>query len=137
MNNLFTYGSLMFPEVWGRVVDASYRSLDATLRGYVRRQVRGETYPAIIPGAAGSCLEGVLYYGILPDDLVRLDRFEGEYYVRAAVTVLTAQGSAVDTHAYVLKEAYRHILSAEEWDHVAFEEKGIGRFLSDYCGFDR
>jgi gamma-glutamylcyclotransferase (GGCT)/AIG2-like uncharacterized protein YtfP len=137
MNNLFTYGSLMFPEVWGRVVDGRYRSQGATLRGFVRRQVRGETYPAIVPGAAGSCLEGVLYHGILPHDLARLDRFEGDCYVRTAVGVLSAAGSTVDAFAYVLKEEYRHILSAEEWDDAAFEKEGMRLFLSGYCGFDR
>lgn len=34
-------------------------------------------------------------------------------------------------------EVRSHILSAGEWDHAGFEEKGIERFLSDYCGFDR
>lgn len=137
MSNLFTYGSLMYPEVWGRVVNGRCRSQCATLRGYVRRKVRGETYPAIIPGAAASCLDGVLYLGITQDELERLDRFEGNYYVRTVVGVLTASGATVDAFAYVLKEEYRHILSADEWDNEAFEDHGIWRFLSDYCGFDR
>ena len=137
MNNLFTYGSLMFPEVWGRVVNGRYHSQHATLHGYVRRQVRGETYPAIIPGAAGSCLEGVIYHAISTDDLARLDCFEGDYYARTVVSVLTAAGKTLDTFAYVLKAEYRHILSREEWDERAFEEEGVRRFLSDYWGFDR
>ncbi len=137
MYNLFTYGSLMFSEVWNRVVDGNYRSRHATLRGYVRRQLRGETYPAIVPAPGESCVDGVLYCGIIPEDMARLDRFEGDYYTCSAVTVLTTAGAALDAYTYVLREQYHHMLSAEAWDTELFLKEGIQQFLSDYSGFDR
>ena len=127
----------MFPQVWERVVDGSYPSQGASLQGFVRKQVRGETYPVITPGALEACVEGVLYLEISPADLARLDRFEGDFYARSSVSVTTDAGVSVTAFAYILKEEYRHILSPDEWDAEAFARQGIRRFLADYCGFER
>ena len=138
MSNIFTYGSLMFPEVWERVVGSNYRASPATLHGYLRRGVRDESYPVIIQQGPESHVEGMLYFGISTEDLARLDRFEGEYYVRRGVEVIDSRESiSREAFAYVLSERYRHLLSDREWDPGFFREHDLLRFLADYVGFDR
>jgi len=138
MNNIFTYGSLMFPEVWERVVGSHYQVSPARLDGYVRRQLRDEIYPVIVPQVPDSHVEGMLYFGISIEDLARLDRFEGEYYVRRSVTVIDCrEGIVRQAFSYVLSGRYRHLLSDRDWDPGYFHEHGLRRFLADYAGFDR
>lgn len=138
MNNIFTYGSLMFPEVWERVVGSHYQASPARLDGYVRRELRDEIYPVIVRQVPDSHVEGMLYFGISTQDLARLDRFEGEYYVRRSVNVIAGrEGLACEAFTYVLSGRYRHLLSDRDWDPGYFREHGLDRFLAHYAGFDR
>ncbi len=138
MCNIFTYGSLMFPEVWERVVGSKYRASPATLHGYLRRGVRNESYPVIVQQGQESHVDGMLYFGISTEDLTRLDRFEGEYYVRHSVEVITGrQNVCLEAFAYVLSERYRHLLSDRDWDPGFFREHDLHLFLADYVGFER
>ena len=75
--NIFTYGSLMFERVWTVVVAGTYRKTNARLFGYQRRKIRGEAYPALVPGTADDWVDGVVYLDVGQRDAVRLDRFEG------------------------------------------------------------
>jgi hypothetical protein len=127
----------MYPEVLNRVVSGTYLSTPATLQGYLRRKVLHEDYPAIIPGVHDCFVEGVLYLDFNRDDLVRLDRFEGEYYARHSVEVLLPSGERQLAETYVMHESYRHLLSGREWNPETFEKQGIQRFLKKYIGFDR
>ncbi|MCX5753855.1 MAG: gamma-glutamylcyclotransferase, partial [Candidatus Krumholzibacteria bacterium] len=45
--NLFTYGSLMFDEVWSRLVRGDYLQRPGRLHGFTRRQVCDDVYPVI------------------------------------------------------------------------------------------
>ncbi|HEX8884050.1 MAG TPA: gamma-glutamylcyclotransferase family protein, partial [Noviherbaspirillum sp.] len=74
--NVFTYGSLMFAEVWQPLVSGRYPSGPAVLAGYRRFAVPGVTYPGIV-AAPGQEVAGLLYRDVAPDDLARLDLFEG------------------------------------------------------------
>ena len=80
-HHIFTYGSLMFAEVWQRVVRGSYRSAPATIVDHARYALRGETYPGMIAEAGGTVL-GVLYFAVDAQDLALLDAFEGTEYRR-------------------------------------------------------
>lgn len=79
MTHLFTYGSLMFEDVWNRLVRGNYLSQQATLMGYARRSVKNDEYPVIFKPMS---LSGVVYYDISDEDMITLDAFEGEYYER-------------------------------------------------------
>lgn len=134
--HLFTYGSLMFPAVWQRVVRGTYRSHRAVLPGYLRRAVKGATYPVVYPASTTSEVEGVLYYQVTADDLKRLDRFEGDYYQRRGESVRLSDGQLINAEVYVLKEAFHSIASDQDWDQKQFEREGLSSFLSSYLGFD-
>ena len=126
-SHVFTYGSLMFPEVWQRVVRGIYRSAPARVDGHARFEIAGETYPGMIvrPGAA---VEGVLYFDVSPEDVAALDAFEGSEYRRETVMAKLAQGESVEagTYIYLLPQK----LSGSPWLPEAFQ---MERFIGSYC----
>ncbi len=136
MLHIFTYGSLMFDQVWTQVVEGSYQHYQATLPGFIRRSIFNEDYPAILPGRLSSTVSGILYLDVSSDDLTRLDAFEGSCYARQHVQVKT-DNNIFAADAYVLKNEYRHLASEREWEPGEFEKLGLQRFLGSYFGFDQ
>ncbi len=125
--NVFTYGSLMFPEVWSLVVSGDYRAIQATLDGHARFAIDGETYPGMVR-MRGSHVPGVVYLDVDDDDLARLDAFEGDDYLRAAVTVADLHSTAHAAQTYLYLPAER--LLASPWQPDAF---AMQRFIETYC----
>ena len=125
--HVFTYGSLMFPEVWCRVVRGDYGSAPARLDGHARFEITGETYPGMIP-CQGSAVDGVLYFDVTPADVAALDAFEGIEYRRESVSVALASGATVEagTYIYLLPQK----LSKSPWMPEAFQ---MERFIGSYC----
>jgi hypothetical protein len=138
--HVFTYGSLMFPAVWTRVVAGSYRSLPATLHGFRRQRVRGQDYPALEHAPAGpGTVEGVLYLEVNADDLAALDAFEGPDYRRIEVPLILGQPPADEPTAaatVVTADTYLFVAADKvepgDWDPAAFERDRMGRFLREY-----
>ena len=132
MPNVFTYGALMFDPVWSRIVANGYDRCDAILRGYERKGVRDEVYPVVVPSSEYSQVRGVVYLDVSPSDLIRLDQFEGEYYLRKKVMVATEEEGTFSAEVFILKEEYYAVISPEEWDPVHFSTTGIHYFLHHY-----
>jgi gamma-glutamylcyclotransferase (GGCT)/AIG2-like uncharacterized protein YtfP len=126
--NLFTYGSLMFPDVWFRVAGASFDTQPATLADFAAWRVRGETYPGLAP-APGETTRGMLYLDVTPDAAARLDAFEGPFYERIQVEPHLADGTRVPAFAYVVAPAHRHDLEPVRWDADAFQRLHLAQFL--------
>lgn len=73
--NIFTYGSLMYPEVMYRIVEGQdYKTEPALLKGYSRLQVRGAVYPGLTKDESKS-VQGVLYFNISEKDVKTLHHF--------------------------------------------------------------
>ena len=125
--NIFTYGSLMFPEVWTRVVVGPYRSMRARLEGYARYEVRDQTYPGMVK-QLGSSVEGVLYLDVNDADLAMLDHFEGDDYERVALEVACEDGIVRETDTYLYRLPDRLLKTA--WRPDAF---AMQRFIDTYC----
>jgi len=124
----------MFERIWSHVVQGNYEHQTGTLSGYVRRCIANEKYPAILPGLKSSKVEGVLYHNISSEDVIRLDRFEGSFYIRKPVSIHTDE-DIITADTYVLNDSYKHILTVKEWDPERFEKEGIEIFLERYFGF--
>lgn len=127
--NVFTYGSLMFPEIWKRVVLGNYRAVPATVHGYARFAITRASYPGMVE-ADGALVDGILYFDVAPPDLAALDAFEGEEYRRDTVQVILSSGETVaaDTYIYLVPQH----LSKSPWRPETFE---MASFLQTYCGF--
>ncbi len=134
--NIFTYGSLMFDQVWSKVVKGTYTKTRARLFCYQRRRLSGETYPALIPGSRDDYVDGIVYFNIDPTDSKRLDRFEGIYYAKKLVTCILPDGRLVSAHVYVFKQEYSALVDEESWNPEWFESIGIHRFMAAYGGYD-
>jgi gamma-glutamylcyclotransferase (GGCT)/AIG2-like uncharacterized protein YtfP len=124
--NVFTYGSLMFAEVWQPLVGGHYPAEPAVLPGYRRFAVPGVSYPGIV-AAPGQQVAGLLYRDVAPDDLARLDLFEGAEYRRDALPVTLADGSVAIAETYVWLDHGR--LSDAAWLPEAFR---LREFLRTY-----
>ena len=98
--NVFTYGSLMFEEVWGKVVSGRYQSQAAILHDHRRYAITGVSYPAMV-AMPGEQVAGLLYLDVSADDMARLDAFEGDEYRRDALPVVLASGETVSAWTYV------------------------------------
>lgn len=131
--HVFTYGSLMYEPVWRRVVSGEYAARAGTVRGYARRAIRGELYPALVRGTAESTVEGVLYLDVAAADPAALDRFEaeGEAYARICLPVELSDGRIFGAWSYLYLDSAR--LEDSAWDPGRFEREGLARFIATCC----
>jgi gamma-glutamylcyclotransferase (GGCT)/AIG2-like uncharacterized protein YtfP len=128
--NVFTYGSLMYPEVWDRVVRGKYASAPASIHGFRRVRVINREHPALIvaPNAAAFC--GRVYFDVDAQDLSRLDHFETASYARVAIAV-TVGAAAVSAQAYLAINL--EALLDSDWCAAEFEANGLAIFLRTYA----
>ncbi|MBW2072119.1 MAG: gamma-glutamylcyclotransferase [Deltaproteobacteria bacterium] len=132
--NVFAYGSLMFSQVWQKVVGNAYAREVAWLYGYERRRIRGQSYPTIIAAPAASVVKGLLYLQVSQEDLQKLDTFEGEYYRRGRVHCVVRNGSKIPAVVYLFKKQYALLVEHELWDAAWFCQQDLARFLVEYEG---
>jgi gamma-glutamylcyclotransferase (GGCT)/AIG2-like uncharacterized protein YtfP len=151
--HLFTYGTLMFPEVWQAVVGRQFETSPAQLPGYRICRVAGALYPGIIAvdspltpdlrPLTSSSVPGLLYFNLDADSLARLDAFEGHEYIRRSVTVFCkddtcALGRELTADTYIVPTDSAHILTPEPWTAADFLAHGhLAEFLARYSGFNR
>ena len=125
--SLFTYGSLMFPQIWQRVVSGRYACAPATLDDHARYAVRGASYPGMVR-QAGERVAGVVYFDVDEPDIAALDAFEGSDYLRTVVTARLHNGEAVSVETYLFIN--RGDLLAQAWEPDNFSLQG---FVDTYC----
>lgn len=125
--HIFTYGSLMFPEIWQRVVRGNYLSATAMLSDHARYALADDTYPGMV-AQADAAVQGVLYYDVTPQDVAALDLFEGSEYRRQNVDVVIESGETLIACTYIFLAEQR--LSGLPWEPQAFQ---MSRFIGTYC----
>ena len=128
---IFTYGSLMFPEVWEKVTGLTVAGVPAVLADHAARRIRGQSYP-VLQAEAGARVRGVLYVGVPPDAVARLDEFEGAFYDRVPVAVRLEQGGATAS-AWVYRAARPEDpdILPEAWVAEHFARESLARFLQE------
>ncbi|WP_256374273.1 gamma-glutamylcyclotransferase family protein [Desulforhopalus sp. IMCC35007] len=136
MSNLFTYGSLMCADIMYQVSGQQPIHQAAYLDDYFCSQMHDETYPGIAP-SDGNRVKGVLYLNLDHLALSRLDSFEGEYYERKEVSVLTESCGQVLAMAYIIKPQFRHLMTGTPWNYEQFLHTGKRQFEMNYLGFTR
>jgi gamma-glutamylcyclotransferase (GGCT)/AIG2-like uncharacterized protein YtfP len=124
--NVFTYGSLMFEPVWRQVCFGIYPKQVATLKGYARFCVKGETYPAVI-AQPDAQVDGLLYLDVSVEDQERLNRFEGSEYRLKQCQI---GERAVVFYEFIPLERIAHVA----WSPGDFRLKGLPQFLAEQVG---
>ena len=131
-SHVFTYGTLMFELVWLKVTVTTFKNAKAQICGFRRTAVKGQVYPALIPGKENDKVDGIIYFDINDYIIRKLDRFEGHAYNRQRVEVDLRDGSKVFAQTYVLKKAFFSIIEDKIWDQQHFAE----RYLKDFLDSD-
>ena len=127
--HVFTYGTLLFPEVMEAVAGRVFASVPATLAGFARVCVRGAVYPGARE-QAGASIAGLLYRDLDAAALARLDRFEGELYERRRVRVARGGGASLDAEAYVVPARLIARLEPCAWDPKRFRREHLAAYLA-------
>lgn len=136
--HVFTYGTLMFPEVWRAVTGGDFISVVGVVRGYSAYRVRDAVFPGIVKSLEGDLVRGVLYLDVDEGATARLDRFEDDFYVRETLTVVCDDGCERLAEAYVVPAERRDVLTEEPWTRESFVESGgLETFVSRFAGFAR
>ncbi|MEX0937673.1 MAG: gamma-glutamylcyclotransferase family protein [Pirellulales bacterium] len=134
MPHLFAYGTLMCEDIFRQVAGCDAARAPAVLQGFSRRQVRGEHYPALLP-VDGGRVEGLVYRDLSDAAWQRLDRFEGEMYLRQEVGVELSDGTALPAFTYIVRPEYADRLEAALWEFADFLREGKERFQRHYVGY--
>lgn len=135
MKNIFVYGSLMFDDVWNRIVQHRYEKQAAVVSGYKRLSIKGESYPGLVT-SFNSSVDGVLYLNVTAQDIKRLDKFEGEYYKKIPVAVLSETGRVLNAEVYLFNRRSKRLLSNTSWDPLRFQAHQLQQFIAKYSGFN-
>ena len=136
--HVFTYGSLMFPEVWQTVVGREFETVEGTAAGYSIFRVREAVFPGITAAAEECVVPGVVYLDVDDASLVRLDRFEDDFYERLNLPVDCVDGVRRAADAYVVPAENRRVLTAEPWTAADFVSSGeLTDFIQRFQGFSR
>lgn len=134
MKNIFVYGSLMFDDLWQRIVKRRYQKQNAVLPGYKRLSVKGEAYPGLVK-SFNSSVEGLVYFNVTAQDIKRLDRFEGRQYKKVPVTVIGETGQLHKARAYLFVRHKRNLLGHKPWDPARFQAHHLHNYIARYNGF--
>ena len=127
MGNLFAYGTLMCEDIMLEVSGCRLSHMSGILKGYSRRVVKGEHYPAITADKA-EIVEGVVYRDVPDSAWERLDQFEGEMYRRQTVNIELNDGGMLHAETYVVKPEFLNSLDQSDWDFDNFIANGKTNF---------
>ena len=132
--HLFAYGTLMFPEIWRRVVGREFGSQAAELVGFVVLQAQDDVYPVMLRSTSLDRVRGLIYFDLDDEALARLDDYESELYDRVAVDATLSNGETAACQAYVLPASHERIASSRRWDAAWFEREAMANYLQRLGG---
>ena len=127
-SHVFTYGSLMFADIFEGVTEERCRQQNATLNQWQRYALLDRTYPG-----AANCqdltaqIKGVLWFDVSAQALLKLDAFEGREYRRQSVTVLCE--STQPQTAWIYRWLDESLFSGA-WHVDAFEHQHRADFVA-------
>lgn len=127
--HLFTYGTLVFPEVWQRIAVREATAERATLCGFAIYRVKDAIFPGIVRAGEMDRVSGMLYRDLDDDTLFELDAYESDFYQRLAVSVVTEEGELVECQSYLVPDSRRDMLTDEPWDAQWFAEHKLAKYL--------
>lgn len=128
MMNLFTYGTLMFPEVWDRIALGKFPSQAASLPGFAIYRIRDAVFPGIVRSNPDDQVNGRIFFDLDDEAMFELDAYESDLYDRIPVIAITEEGP-VECSAYVIPESRRVALTDETWDAEWFRQHKLEKYL--------
>jgi gamma-glutamylcyclotransferase (GGCT)/AIG2-like uncharacterized protein YtfP len=136
--HVFTYGTLMFPEVWQTVVGRLFETVEGTISGYKILRVKDAVFPGIAAASDTKAVRGVVYLDVNASSVARLDKFEDDFYQRKTLSVDCDDGRQRAAEAYVVPPTNFHVLTDEPWLRETFVTSGgLEHFINRFAGFGR
>jgi gamma-glutamylcyclotransferase (GGCT)/AIG2-like uncharacterized protein YtfP len=136
--HVFTYGTLMFPQVWKAVVGREFVSIPGSAKEYAIYCVRDAVFPGIIAAGDRDAVSGVVYLNVDQASLARLDLFEDDFYRRETLWIDCEDGQRRAADAYVVPNENREILTSQVWLQDEFVASGgLDYFIRRFQGFAR
>lgn len=132
MKNIFVYGSLMYDEVWYKIVQGFHQKIKAEIVGYKRLKIKNADYPGLITGEG--IVEGLVWLNVSQSNIDKLDLFEGEFYQRVEDIATDINNNKLVVDFYLIQDSYLSILEDVEWDEKEFKQHGLENFLKNYSG---
>ena len=137
----FFYGTLMDADILSAVIGravAAATLIPAELRGFRRVGVEGAAYPILVPQVNGR-VDGVVFDGLSPAEIGRLDRYEGPNYRTGEQPVRLGDGRRVTARVYLPTDRIRPSLvdwSLADWrvNHKAAYLGRIGAMFASGAG---
>ncbi|MCW5751558.1 MAG: gamma-glutamylcyclotransferase [Alphaproteobacteria bacterium] len=138
LSRYFFYGTLMDPDVLGRVLGRAVRReqrLPAQLLGFRRFRARHGSYPILVAGAQEDVVDGLLVSGLGAADGARLLAYEGPGYdlVEMEVT-LSADGRRLKAMVFLPNE--RLAPSDRDWDLARWQALDKADFWDSHFPMD-
>lgn len=127
--NIFTYGSLMFPEVIEALTKQNFLFEDITLANFERCGIIGKQYPGLYE-KVGSSVDVRLWFDIDKESLQMLNRFEDSIYERRVINAKCVYRGSVDAIIYVIPPNNEYMLTYEPWDINYFKNKHLAEYVS-------
>lgn len=136
--HVFTYGTLMFPEVWLAVVGSEFASIEGAAAGFAIYRVADAVFPGIVAATERDSVRGVVYLDVDDESLERLDVFEDDFYERQALWIACDDGQRRQANAYVVPAHKRAVITDKPWDREQFVASGeLEQFIRGFAGFTR
>jgi gamma-glutamylcyclotransferase (GGCT)/AIG2-like uncharacterized protein YtfP len=133
--DLFAYGTLMCADIMRTVSGCpGLAGSSSLLHDHCRLYVRGEHYPGLVP-RPGASVEGIIYHAVPDEAWARLDRFEGDLYVRASVDVELPDATIRRVQTYLVRPGLTACLEERVWELEDFLRHGKADFESAYAGY--
>jgi len=124
--NLFTYGTLQFPQVLKKITGKRFAMAPAVLNGYKRLLVKGTDYPAIIENT-NSKVYGNLLKNVDQVSMKSIFEFEGIDYELKHLKVEV--GSELFSAVAFVWRADFNLLDKTDWDKDEFEKKALHFYI--------
>lgn len=129
--DLFCYGTLCIPAIMRAVCDHRSAGEAASLAHYRCAALRRRVYPAIVY-QAGEVTQGVVYRRLNQQQLQRIDRYEGDMYVRTRVEVNMAAMRKVEVWTYVLHPRYYRLIKKQPWSLAEFAARNQAAYQTQH-----
>src|SRR5262245_57311866 len=136
--HVFTYGTLMFSQVWRAVVGREFGTVEGAASGFAIYRVQDAVFPGILAAGETDAVRGVVYLDVDEESLERLDVFEDNFYERQSLWIECDDGQRRQANAYVVPAQNRSVLTNEPWDrHQFVASGGLDHFIRRFAGFAR
>lgn len=127
MQQLFVYGTLLFPEIFEKLSEKKFETIPAIIRGFIRKRIFGCDYPAIVE-SLNSEVKGLLVRNVDEKTMQLLTFYEGDEYEKRE-TEVWIENEKINAFVFVWKNNLDD-LEEIDWDENEFRQKHLNTYLN-------